>query len=41
MTTIEGRIAEDKAKELKALNKSMFAVHVSNPFNGTPGPCAD
>lgn len=32
MATIEGRIAEDKAKELKQLNKSMFAVHVSNPF---------
>ena len=26
------RIAEEKAKELKTLNKSMFAVHVSNPF---------
>lgn len=25
-------IAEDKAKELKTLNRSMFAVHVSNPF---------
>lgn len=32
VATIEGRIAEDKAKELKQLNKSMFAVHVSNPF---------
>lgn len=32
MATIEGRIAEDKAKELKTLNKSMFAVHVANPF---------
>ena len=27
------RAAEDKAKELKKLNRSMFAVHVSNPFN--------
>lgn len=26
------RIAEEKAKELKTLNGSMFAVHVSNPF---------
>ncbi len=26
------RIAAEKAKELKTLNKSMFAVHVSNPF---------
>ena len=32
MATIEGRIAEDKAKELKTLNGSMFAVHVANPF---------
>ncbi|KAL4807965.1 hypothetical protein BDV18DRAFT_136464 [Aspergillus unguis] len=29
---VEGRIADEKAKELKTLNKSMFAVHVSNPF---------
>ncbi|KAJ5411133.1 uncharacterized protein N7487_005492 [Penicillium crustosum] len=35
MTTIEGRIAEEKAKELKTLNKSMFAVHVSNPFTAS------
>lgn len=26
------RIAEEKARELKTLNKSMFAVHVANPF---------
>ncbi|TDZ73144.1 Protein transport protein sec9 [Colletotrichum trifolii] len=26
------RVAEDRAKELKTLNRSMFAVHVSNPF---------
>lgn len=25
-------IAEDRSKELKTLNRSMFAVHVSNPF---------
>lgn len=29
------RIAEEKAKELKTLNKSMFAVHVSNPFTSS------
>lgn len=29
------RTAEEKARELKTLNKSMFAVHVSNPFNGS------
>lgn len=29
------RIAEEKAKELKTLNKSMFAVHVSNPFTAS------
>ena len=28
----QNRIAEEKAKELKTLNRSMFAVHVSNPF---------
>lgn len=26
------KIAEDHARELKTLNRSMFAVHVSNPF---------
>ncbi|KAL0938902.1 uncharacterized protein CTRU02_205512 [Colletotrichum truncatum] len=26
------KVAEDRAKELKTLNRSMFAVHVSNPF---------
>ncbi|KAB8077191.1 hypothetical protein BDV29DRAFT_168513 [Aspergillus leporis] len=35
VATIEGRIAEEKAKELKTLNKSMFAVHVSNPFTSS------
>ncbi|KAK4969307.1 Protein transport protein S9 plasma membrane t-SNARE [Elasticomyces elasticus] len=25
-------LAEDKARELRTLNRSMFAVHVSNPF---------
>lgn len=29
------RSAEDKAKELKKLNRSMFAVHVSNPFTAS------
>jgi hypothetical protein len=28
------RVAEAKAKELKTLNRSMFAVHVNNPFTG-------
>jgi len=28
----QNRIAEEKSRELKQLNKSMFAVHVSNPF---------
>lgn len=32
MATIENRLAQEKARELKTLNKSMFAVHVSNPF---------
>ncbi|KAK9324601.1 hypothetical protein V1517DRAFT_316909 [Lipomyces orientalis] len=27
------KLAEDYARELKTLNRSMFAVHVSNPFN--------
>ncbi|RDL34523.1 Uncharacterized protein BP5553_07651 [Venustampulla echinocandica] len=29
------RIAEEKSKELKTLNRSMFAVHVSNPFTAS------
>ncbi len=29
------RVAEEKAKELKTLNKSMFAMHVSNPFTAS------
>ena len=32
LTANHNRLAEDKAKELKQLNRSMFAVHVSNPF---------
>lgn len=32
MATVEGRIAQEKARELNTLNKSMFAVHVANPF---------
>jgi hypothetical protein len=28
----QNRIAEEKARELKRVNKSMFSVHVSNPF---------
>ncbi|KAK9474918.1 uncharacterized protein V1510DRAFT_411002 [Dipodascopsis tothii] len=33
ITENQVKIAEDMAKELKTLNRSMFAVHVSNPFN--------
>ncbi|KAI9813077.1 MAG: Protein transport protein S9 plasma membrane t-SNARE [Pycnora praestabilis] len=29
------RVAEEKARELKTLNKSMFAMHVSNPFTAS------
>ena len=32
LTANHNRAAEEKAKELKHLNRSMFAVHVSNPF---------
>ncbi|CAN6626353.1 hypothetical protein TRVA0_010S03048 [Trichomonascus vanleenenianus] len=28
----QNKIAEEKARELKTLNRSIFAVHVSNPF---------
>lgn len=35
VATIEGRIAEEKARELKTLNKSMFHVRVSNPFTAS------
>ncbi|KAM5356331.1 hypothetical protein ACJ41O_002977 [Fusarium nematophilum] len=28
----QNKIAQDRASELKSLNRSMFAVHVSNPF---------
>lgn len=34
LTSNQNRVAEDKEKELKQLNRSMFAVHVSNPFTG-------
>jgi len=33
ISAAHARIAEDKAAELKKLNRSIFAVHVSNPFN--------
>ncbi|WYZ34825.1 hypothetical protein EsH8_I_001101 [Colletotrichum jinshuiense] len=32
LATNHNKVAEDRAKELKTLNRSMFAVHVSNPF---------
>ena len=35
ITANHNRVAEDKAKELKQLNRSMFAVHVSNPFTAS------
>lgn len=35
LATIEGRIADEKARELKTLNGSMFAVHVANPFTAS------
>jgi protein transport protein SEC9 len=31
----QNRLAEERARELKTLNKSMFAVHVSNPFTSS------
>ncbi|KAL8650770.1 MAG: hypothetical protein Q9210_003628 [Variospora velana] len=34
LTSNQNRVAEDKEKELKQLNRSMFAVQVSNPFTG-------
>lgn len=34
LTDNHNRMAAEKARELKTLNKSMFAVHVSNPFTG-------
>lgn len=30
----QNRIADERSRELKKLNKSMFAMHVSNPFTG-------
>uniref|UniRef100_A0A060TCK6 ARAD1D36806p n=1 Tax=Blastobotrys adeninivorans TaxID=409370 RepID=A0A060TCK6_BLAAD len=30
---VQNRIAEEKARELRTLNRSMFAVHMSNPFS--------
>jgi hypothetical protein len=32
LASSQNRIAEEKARELKTLNRSMFAVHVANPF---------
>ncbi|KAI4191282.1 MAG: hypothetical protein L6R41_000209 [Letrouitia leprolyta] len=34
LTASQNRTAEEKEKQLKQLNRSMFAVHVSNPFTG-------
>lgn len=33
LASTQNRIASEKTRELKTLNRSMFAVHVSNPFN--------
>lgn len=35
LASSQNRIAEEKARELKTLNRSMFAVHVSNPFTSS------
>ncbi|KAL8704780.1 MAG: hypothetical protein Q9201_002090 [Fulgogasparrea decipioides] len=35
LTSNKNRTAEDKERELKKLNGSMFAVHVSNPFTAS------
>lgn len=35
LTANHNRMAEDKAKELKRLNGSMFAIHPSNPFTAS------
>lgn len=32
MASNQNRLAEEKARELKTLNRSMFAVHMANPF---------
>ncbi|KAI5236857.1 plasma membrane snare protein-like protein [Aureobasidium subglaciale] len=32
MASHQNRLAEEKARELKTLNRSMFAMHVANPF---------
>lgn len=33
LASSQNRIAEEKTRELKTVNRSMFAVHVSNPFS--------
>ncbi|KAI8940399.1 hypothetical protein NX059_004090 [Plenodomus lindquistii] len=35
LASSQNRIAEEKARELKTLNKSMFAMHVANPFTAS------
>ncbi|KAF2099757.1 hypothetical protein NA57DRAFT_38209 [Rhizodiscina lignyota] len=32
LASVQNRVASEKARELKTLNRSMFAVHVANPF---------
>ena len=35
ISAAHARVAEEKARELKTLNRSIFAVHVSSPFGGS------
>lgn len=37
----QNRLAEEKASELKTLNRSMFAMHVSNPFTAKKREAAE
>ena len=30
---VQNKVADEKVAELKKLNRSILAVHVSNPFN--------
>jgi len=36
VATAHNCVAEEKARELKALNGSMFAVHMKNPMKSKP-----
>jgi len=41
MATSHNRVADEKARELKTLNRSMFAVHVANPLKSKSRAEAD